>query len=247
MPSAHRPAASEPSTRTRAYQLGALLVSTAAIAAVLIAVLSSGGSPHLVPGKPVPGERETLALLAGIPQRGIALGNPNAPAVLVEFGDLQCPACAEFATGALPSVIDRYVRGGRLLLEFRALDFIGPDSRRAATMAVALSEQDRMWQFLELAYRNQGLENSGFVTDTYLRALADAIPGADPARALAARSSPQLLAQLDEARALARRARVTATPSFELSRAGGPLKRFSPSGLDAAPFERALDAALAAA
>jgi protein-disulfide isomerase len=247
MPSSPRPAAGDPSTRTRAYQLGALLVSAAAIAAVLIAVLASGGSPHLVPGKPVPGERETLALLAGIPQRGIALGNPDAPGVLVEFGDLQCPACAEFATGALPSVIERYVRSGHLLLEFRALDFIGPDSRRAATMAAALSEQDRMWQFLELAYRNQGLENSGYVSDNYLRALADAVPGADAARALAARSSPRVLAQLDEARALARRAGVTATPSFGLSRGGGPLKRLSPSGLDAASFEHALDAALAAA
>jgi protein-disulfide isomerase len=245
MPPAPRPAARDPSARARAYQLGALLVSVAAIAAVLIAVLSSGGTSGLAPGKPVPGERETLALLAGIPQRGIALGDPAAPAVLVEFGDLQCPACAEFATGALPRVIGRYVRSGRLEIEFRALDFIGADSRRAATMAVALSEQSRMWQFLELAYRNQGLENSGYVTDKYLRALASAIPGADVTGALASRGSPRVLAQLDEARALARAARVTATPAFELARPGAPLRRFSPPALDSGSFTHALDAALA--
>jgi protein-disulfide isomerase len=245
MPPAPQPAARDPRTHTRAYQLGALLVGVTAIAAVLIAVLSSGRTPQLVPGRHVPGERETLALLAGLPQRGIALGDPAAPAVLVEFADLQCPACAEFATGALPALIGRYVRSGRLQIQFRALDFIGADSTRAAAMALALSAQSRMWQFLELTYRNQGIENSGYVTDTYLRALASAIPGADPAGALATRGSLRVLAQLHEARALARQARVTATPSFELSRGGGPLRRFSPPALDRGSFTHALDAGLA--
>jgi protein-disulfide isomerase len=245
MHSSPRPPAPDPRSRTRAYQLGALIVSVAAIAAVLIAVLSTSGTSHLAPGKPVPGERETLALLAGIPQRGIALGDATAPAVLVEFGDLQCPACAEFATGALPAVIERYVRSGRLRIEFRALDFIGADSTRAAEMALALAGQERMWQFIDLAYRNQGLENSGYVTDTYLRVLGSAIPGADVAGALTARGSAQVHAQLAEARALARQARLTATPSFELARGGAPPTRFSAPALDGGSFTRALDAALA--
>jgi protein-disulfide isomerase len=244
MPPAHHPDSPDSRARTRAYRLGGLLVTVAAIAAVLVALVTSGSTSQLAPGKPVPGARQTLAVFAGVPQHGIGLGDPRAPVTLVEFGDLQCPACSEFATAALPAVVSRYVRSGRVMLEFRALDLIGADSVRAAAMAAALSQQDRMWQFIELAYRNQGLENTGYVTDTYLRALASAIPGIDLARALAARTAPAARAQLDEARALARQAGVRATPWFLISRSGQPLRRFSPPGLDRGSFTHALDAAL---
>ena len=211
-----------PGARTRLYQLGALLVTAGAIAAVLVAVLSSGSTSQLAPGRPVPGAAQTLALLAGIPQRGIALGNPRAPVTLVEFGDLQCPSCALFAQEALPAIVSRYVRPGRVLLVFRGLDFIGQDSQRAARMASALGEQNRLFQFVDLMYRNQGLENSSYVTDTYLRALAGAIPGVDVARALAARGSAGVQAQLLAARALARALGLKSTPSFLLYRSGAP-------------------------
>ena len=244
MNAAHHPA---PRPRARLYQLGALIVTATAVTAVLVAVLTAGSTSQLAPGKPVPGARQTLALLAAIPQHGIALGDPRAPVTLVEFGDLQCPTCAQFATGALPAIVTRYVRSGRVLLVYRGLDLIGADSRRAAQMAAALAQQDGLWQFVELAYRNQGLENSGYVTDTYLQALATAIPGVNLGRALAARSSPAARAQLAEARALARQAHVSSTPAFELSRPGQPPRRFSPPGIDAASFSHALDAALAGA
>jgi len=237
----------EPPPRARLYRLGALLVTAAAVTAVLVAILTAGSTSQLRPGKPVPGAPQTLALFAGIPQRGPALGSEGAPFTLVEFGDLQCPACAQFATDALPTVVARYVRSGRVRLIFRALDFIGADSRRAAEMAAALSAQDRLWQFVELAYRNQALENSGYVTDTYLRALAAAIPGVDVGRALAARGSAAARAQLAEARALARQAHVAFTPTFELARAGQPPRRFSPPGLDGGSFDGALARALAGA
>lgn len=230
--------------RTRLYRLAALVVTAAALTAVLVAVLTSGSTSELTPGKPVPGEAQTFSLLAGIPQSGVALGSASAPVTLVEFGDLQCPACAQFATGTLPGVIARYVRSGQLLLQFRALDFIGSDSRRAAAMALALAQQDRLWQFVELAYHNQGPENGGYVTDKYLRALATAIPGADAARALAAQSSAAVSAQLSQATALARAAHVQATPSFELVRAGAAPRAFRPPALDSASFAGALDRAL---
>src|SRR5204863_7636512 len=220
--------------------LGALLVTTAVVAVVLVTVLGAGSTSELAPGKPVPGAPRTLALLQGIPQRGITLGNPQAPATMVEFGDLQCPACAEFAVKALPQIISRYVRTGRLRLTFYPLDILGSDSTRAARMALALAQQNRMWQFAELMYRNQGLEQSGFVSERYLRALASAIPGVEVSGALAARSSQATSEQLAEARARARAAHVSSTPSFLLEGAGAGTRRFSPSGLGFGSFDAAI-------
>jgi protein-disulfide isomerase len=233
-----------PPDRTRLYRLAALAVTAAVVTAVVVAVLTAGSTSDLKVGKPVPGEAQTLALLAGVPQQGISLGSRGAPVTLIEFGDLQCPACAQFATETLPGVIARYVRSGKVLVQFRALDFIGADSRRAAALAAALSLQDRLWQFVELAFHNQGSENSGYVTENYLRALATAIPGADVARAVAEQSSPAVSAQLTGARELARAAHVRATPSFQLVFAGGAPRAFHPSGLDSASFDAALAAAL---
>lgn len=227
--------------RTRTYQLGALIVTTAAVATVMIAILNSGSTSQLAPGKPVPGAAQTLALFAGIPQQGGALGDPHAPVTLVEFGDLQCPACALFAQETLPAIVTRYVRSGRVRLVFRAVDFIGGDSARAARAAYALGEQDRLWQFIELMYRNQALENSSYVTDTYLRALAGAIPGVDVTRALAARDSPGVQSQLRQAAGAARSFGLTSTPSFLLSRSGERPRRFSPAGLDESSFSAPLD------
>lgn len=210
------------------------------IAAVLIGVLGGGSTADLRPGKPVPGAAQTRALLAGIPQRGNELGNPRARLTLVEFGDLQCPACAQFSEGALPAIVRRYVRTGKLLLVFRALDFLGPDSLRAARMAAALGAQGSMFEFLVLMYRNQGLENSGYATDTYLRALAGAIPRADVQRALAERGSPVVFAQLHGDQLLAMRYRLRSTPSFLLYRSGTAPARFQPGALDADTFSAAL-------
>jgi protein-disulfide isomerase len=250
MPAARTPRTephTERSARARLYQLAALLVSAGGIAAVLIGVLTSGSTSELKPGKPVPGASRTLALFAGIPQRGIELGDPHAPVTLVVFGDLQCPACAQFSEQALPQIVSRYVRPGRVLLLFRAVDYLGEDSEVAARMASALGQQNRLYEFVELMYRNQGLENSGYVTDTYLRALAGAIPGVDTARALAARTSAGVRVQLRDAQRLGRRLEVNSTPSFLLYRSGTSPRRFTPAGEDAGSFSGPLQRLLGAA
>jgi protein-disulfide isomerase len=234
----------EPPPR-RLYQAGALLVGSIAIVGVAIAVLSGGGTSELAPGKPVPGATKTLALLAGIPQHGIELGSPAAPVTLVEFGDLQCPQCAMFAKSALPALIARYVRPGRIDMVFRNLDSIGNDSLRAARMAGSVSEQNHLWEFIDLMYDNQAAENSGYVTERYLQALAGAIPGVDVSQALRRRTSAAVAAQIAQAGRLAAQWHVQGTPTFLLMRAGRPtqaLAQASPSS--ASSFTVSLDRAL---
>src|ERR1035441_9298838 len=62
------------------------------------------------------------ALVAGIPQKGNVLGSPTAPVTLQYFGDLECPICKDFTLGALPTVIQKWVRPGKLQIEYRSLE-----------------------------------------------------------------------------------------------------------------------------
>ncbi len=233
--------------RRRVYQLAAVIVSVAAILAVALAVLHSPSTSELAPGKPVPGSAAILALLAGIPQQGAVLGDPHAPVTLEELGDLQCPSCAIFAHDALPTIVSRYVRSGRVRLVFRALHIIGSDSLFAARMAYAAGEQNHLWEFAELMYANQGTENSSYVTDRYLRALAGAIPHLNVERALSQRDSPHVAEQIASSTALATALHIKGTPSFLLYLTGQPPRRFSPEGLDSGAFTQPIERLLAQA
>src|SRR4051812_16345162 len=96
-------------------------------AAILIVVIAAAVSTHHAdeatkPKAAVPG-RDVTTILRGIPQKGMSLGDPNAPLVLVEFADLQCPYCKQFAATSWPNIVQRYVRTGKVRMELRLLDF----------------------------------------------------------------------------------------------------------------------------
>ncbi len=58
---------------------------------------------------------------------------------------------------------------GRSNTEFRGYPFIGDDSLKAQRFVLAAGLQDRLWNLQEALYRNQGAENSGWVTDDLIR------------------------------------------------------------------------------
>ena len=120
--------------------------------------------------------------LGGIPQSGTTLGDASAPVTIRLYEDFQCPACAQFARGTLPGVIDRYVRPGDAKLVSETIAFLGQDSVTAARAALAAGEQDRYWQYALLLFENQGAENSGYVTDEFLTEQAEQVEGLDMER-----------------------------------------------------------------
>jgi protein-disulfide isomerase len=225
----------------RRWQVGAAIVAGALVVAIAVAVLGGGSTPTLRAGHPVPYAAAAQAPFAGVAESGTALGDARAPVTLTEFADLQCPFCAAFARDTLPALVRDEVRPGRLRIVFAPLTFIGPDSRRGAEMALAVGGQNRLWPFVSLFYANQRDENTGYVTDAFLAALADATVGVQPASALAARSSPAVRAGLAAAATEARALHVASTPAFALSRSGAPLLSFTPADLQASAFEARID------
>jgi protein-disulfide isomerase len=241
---AARDAAEAERRRRRAWQLGATVVVAGAVVAIAIAIAGAGDdNPGSVTGPPA-GVAETNALFRGIPQRGIEAGSPRAPLVLAEFADIQCPFCGKFARETLPEVVRRYVRTGRVRLAWRGLAFLGKDSERGARMVAAAGLQGKLWQFVELLYRNQGSENDGWVTDDYLRRIGLAV-GLDVDRAFRDRGSPAVIRQLEEAKAAAEASGVDSTPGFTVGRAGGEPDKLDVDFRSVDDFTKALDEALA--
>lgn len=161
-----------PERRQRLLQLAAgAAFLMLAIVLVLIVVNSSNGDGG---DTTIDDAAEANRELAGIPQEGMVLGDPKAPVELVEFGDLQCPACAGYAKEILPPIIENQVKKGEVKLDFRNLTIIGPESIPAGAAALAAGEQGRGWNYIEIFYRNQGAERSGYVTDEFMEAVAKA-------------------------------------------------------------------------
>ena len=211
--------------------------------ALVVVVAAAFAAPGADRQDPAPAARSHLE---GVRQQGIALGSASAPAVLTEFADLQCPFCATFSRDVLPSVVDRYVRTGKVRLELRVLSFLGEDSVRAGLMAAAAAQQDRLWTFADAFYRSQGTENSGYATDDFLRDIAEATPGLDVDAAFAAREEAAAMDALEEADRAAGALGADHTPAFYLRRGDGPARPVEPEALTPEAFTATLDEALAA-
>ncbi|GGF63056.1 hypothetical protein GCM10010912_05160 [Paenibacillus albidus] len=102
------------------------------------------------------------------------LGNEDAPVKLVEFGDYKCPACAQFAGGIKPQIVQKYIEEGKAALYFVNMAFIGPDSETASLAALSVYHQsnDEFWKFYDAIYKNQGAEDVEWATADYLVELA---------------------------------------------------------------------------
>jgi protein-disulfide isomerase len=164
---------------------------------------------------------EVSAQLVGIPQHGNTLGNPKAPLTVKFFGDLQCPYCRRFALRALPLLIERYVRRGSAKIEYHSLE-TATRNPLIFTMqqlaALAAGRQNKMWNFIELFYLEQRPEDSGYVTESYLQALAQQVSGLNLPSWMAARGEASLFNTLREDARTASRMGLTSTPSFLLGR-----------------------------
>jgi protein-disulfide isomerase len=201
--------------RQRMLQLaaGAVFLAIVAVVVVIVVTASSGGSGG---DTELEGVAEVEKELAGLHQSELVVGDPEAPVELIEFGDLQCPVCAGFANEILPPVIAGQVNRGEVKIAFRNFTIIGPESTDAGTAALAAGAQHRGWQFLDIFYRNQGGENSGYVDDAFLTAVAKAASVPDIARWNEERKSSQFAEEVKNTSAEAKLLGFNGTPSFAI-------------------------------
>jgi protein-disulfide isomerase len=244
--------AADAARRKRLTRLGvAVAVVVAAVVVILIATSGGTTKPPKVGTKEANNvETQVSSLLAGIPQSGNSLGSPKAPVTLQYFGDLECPICKNFTLGALPSLIQHQVREGKLRIEYRNLETATREPETFKTQqaaALAAGKQAKMWNYLETFYHEQGAEDSGYVTEQYLRGLAQQVPGLNLPKWSSERTKPEFASQIESDAQTANSAGFTGTPSFLIGHTGGASKSLEYSSLEnPKSFNEAIEAQLKA-
>jgi len=229
-------------SRTWLYAGVAGAAGLIALILVLASVLSSSsGSKASGETVSISSAAATNKLLAGIEQNGGTLGSSTAPVTMYEFADLQCPGCDQYMKEAFPDIVRKYVRTGKVKVVWNGIAFIGPDSEKALRFVNAAGQHNRLWNVAELLYRNQGEENSGWVTDAMLRSVANAVPGLDADAVKSAANSSAVNRQMAEAANQYTNFGFQGTPSFAIGPTGGKLEAFSPSSYSVGAFAPTFD------
>lgn len=211
--------AGEAARRQRLIKIGSAAAFIVVVAVVVAVVVSSGGGSG-GDASNVKGASEVNQLLNGIPQKELVLGQPSAKVAVFEYGDLQCPVCKAFSEEVIPGVIESRVESGEATLEFRNYTIISQQSIPAGAAAIAAGKQGRGWEFVELFYRNQGEEGSGYVTDEFMTAIAEGAGVPDIAQWNKDRKSKAVIAEVEATTAEAQKLGFNGTPSFAVEGPG---------------------------
>lgn len=171
-----------------------------------------------VPAPPPPLSAAQAALEGGR-ELGVAKGNPQAPLVIQEFADYQCPACATFAALTARGIDEQYVKTGKVHWIFYdfPLTNIHPNALPAAQAARCAGAQGNFWGMHDLLFARQrewaGERNPIARFKEYARALrldADALATCV--------ESGQFRDIVLQSQARAERLGVQSTPTFYIGR-----------------------------
>ncbi|WP_374103454.1 DsbA family protein [Streptomyces sp. RK31] len=158
MPGTPTPSASSRAGRPRPgrnRRVLAVIVLTAAVVTAALSVTLGRGTPPggttapatvSTPEAQEPANPELLALARRDTADPLALGSPDAPVVLIDYSDFQCPFCGRFARETKPALVRDYVDKGILRIEWRDFPVFGAESDQAARAGWAAGQQDRFWQ-----------------------------------------------------------------------------------------------------
>jgi protein-disulfide isomerase len=217
----------------------ALIVVIAIVLAVVLG--SGGGSKSSSVGNLPPignagwagaeqGAPEANALFKGIPQTGLVLGKPSAPVEMEMFIDVQCPICRDYEVSSLPTIVQKYIRTGKVQLHLQPWAFLGEQSKTGRLALIAASFQNKGFEYAKVLYDNQGQEESGWLTDSAMGQIAASVNGLKVQQVLSQKNDSDAAAIASKVDELAKKANVAGTPTILIGPTGGKLQDIMPPG-----------------
>lgn len=136
-----------------------------------------------------------LSLPRRDPADPAAIGDVDAPVVMIEWADFRCPFCSVFAEDTLPQ-LQHYFDDGLVRFEFRDLAIFGDESVYAAVAARAAGEQNLHHEFMRELYAATPNEGHPDVDEAVVVGVAESIGVPDLGRFVADLDSPELQLQV---------------------------------------------------
>lgn len=199
------------------------------------------GSPSLLPHVLIALSVLSCGLPIGVSAQadGIAArtkGSPDAPVVMYEMSDFQCPYCRDFALETMPALEREYITSGKIRLTFINLPLVKvhTNTMAAAEVAMCAARQGKFWPVHDRLFQHQGQWAEQKDPGPYLLALADSAR-VDHAQLADCVTSGATRPAIEADAAAARRAGAHSTPTFYIE--GGLIEGAAPL----AAFRAALD------
>jgi protein-disulfide isomerase len=126
----------------------------------IVAVAGIGVLAYQMLGRAQPATRPVMVAMdpADLARaRGIAMGPEDAPVVLYEFADFQCPGCAQFAMFMKPLIEERLVEPGLVRYVYYDFPLVGihPNAFLASRAGRCAEEQGQFWPYHDVLYGRQ--------------------------------------------------------------------------------------------
>ena len=154
-------------------------------------------------------------------------GRANAPVVVYEMADFQCPACRQFALTTMPLIDEEYIRTGKVRWVYvhYPLTSIHPNAVAAAELATCGARQGKFWKLHDLLYEQQDEWARLAEPTAYFLGLADAA-GLDRSKLTACVQTEAARAEVRGDADRAVRTGARSTPTFYIE--GGLLNGAAP-------------------
>ncbi len=149
-----------PVSAKRLLGIGVVLALVVALPLFIWAIITQKFliSKRAASGEPTPAPRVSIDI-AGQP----SVGPENAPILIVEFGDFECPFCKTFHDQTFGALMQAYPNQIHFVFKDFPLIPIHPQAQVAAEAAECAFEQDKFWEMHDMIFDNQDtLSNSSY-------------------------------------------------------------------------------------
>jgi protein-disulfide isomerase len=203
----------EPNYSTTSWTLPVAVVVGFALIALAIFFTRDTNNPQSAATSTVPEVVTIPSVIKPVDDSDYIKGNPNAPILIVEYSDYDCPFCKSFHS-TMNQIMDEYAVTGKVAWVYRQLPIVDlhPMSERISLNALCVGEKggnDAFWEFSNLIFDQRELNEPTNITRLPEYAESAGVKRADLIACLDSRSQE---AVLEASLADAKNAGIEGTP-----------------------------------
>ncbi len=148
------------------------------------------------------------------------VGDANAPIMMVEFSDLQCPYCSQHFREVEPQIKSDWIDPGKVRVVFVHFPLtIHPQAPKAGEAAECAGAQGKFWEMHDLLFSKQQEWSGQNTAAEFFKGYAKEL-GLDSGAFDSCLDSGEMASRIQTGLELGQQARVRGTPTFYLIKAG---------------------------